>query len=148
MSLRIQIIIGVATLIFFLYIINMVRIRRVELKYALIWYLICIVLLLLDIFPETLDWLTAVLGIDMPIHMLFFLGIAFILLFLYAVTLVITNENRRTKRLIQEVGLLNHRVKELEQILKEAGYDVKAPVTHSADAGPEHEIYVSGKEEK
>ena len=110
MSVRMQVMIAIASVFVILYIGNMVRTRRLELKYALIWFLVCILLLIFDLSPGLLTGLTNLLGITLPINMLFFLGFVFVLMINFSQTIVITNLTRRTKRLTQEVGILHRRI--------------------------------------
>ena len=91
-------------------------------KYALIWFLVGVLLLIFDLAPGILDFLTDLLGITLPINMLFFLGIAFILMIMFSQTIVISNLTRKTKRLTQEIGMLNRRIDDLiEEREKEKG---------------------------
>ena len=53
MSLRLQVVIAIGAIAAILWIGNLVRIRRLELKYALIWFLVGILLL---IFDDTSTW--------------------------------------------------------------------------------------------
>lgn len=110
MSVRMQVMIAIASVFVILYIGNMVRTRRLELKYALIWFLVCILLLIFDLSPGLLTGLTNLLGITLPINMLFFLGFVFVLMINFSQTIVISNLTRRTKRLTQEVGILHRRI--------------------------------------
>ena len=110
MTLRLQLIVAVAVIVALFYIGNLVRIRRLELKYALIWFLVGVLLLIFDLAPGILDFLTDLLGITLPINMLFFLGIAFILMIMFSQTIVISNLTRNTKRLTQAIGMLNRRI--------------------------------------
>jgi hypothetical protein len=110
MSLKVQIVVAVIAIAALLYIGNLVRIRRLELKYALIWFLVGILLLIFDLSPGLLTWLTTLLGITLPINMLFFLGFGFVLMIIFSQTIVISNLTRRTKRLTQEVALLHRRI--------------------------------------
>ena len=110
MSVRMQVMIAIASVFVILYIGNMVRTRRLELKYALIWFLVCILLLIFDLSPGLLTGLTSLLGITLPINMLFFLGFVFVLMINFSQTIVISNLTRRTKRLTQEVGILHRRI--------------------------------------
>ena len=142
MSPRIQIIIGIATVIAFFYIGNKVRTRVIELKYALVWFVLAIVLFIIDLLPGVLERAARLLGVTLPINMLSLLGFAFVLIILYSFTIVLTNENRRTKRLTQEIGLLSHRVEELERVLKEAGIEVHSPDIVTADPRPKHRVMI------
>ena len=143
MNFRLQIIIAIADIAAFFYIGNKVRTRVIELKYALVWFLLAIVLLIMDLAPNLLEAAAGLMGVTLPINMLTLLGFAFVLIILYSFTIVLTNENRRTKRLTQEIALLNKRVEELEKKLKENGIEVEPPVSGTADLRPEHKVSVS-----
>ena len=119
MTLKLQIVIAAIDIIALLYIGNMVRKRRLELKYALVWFLVAVLLLIFDIFPRLLNGLTSLMGIALPINMLFFLGFGFILMIIFSQTIVISNLTRKDKRLTQEVALLNKRVDELMEAKEE-----------------------------
>ncbi|MCR5099077.1 MAG: DUF2304 domain-containing protein [Lachnospiraceae bacterium] len=142
MSFRLQIIIAIATAIAFFYIGNKVRTRVIELKYALVWFLLAIVLLIMDLAPNLMEQAAHLMGVTLPINMLTLLGFGFVLIILYSFTLVLTNENRRTKRLTQEVALLNKRLEILEEKLAEAGIEVESPISGTADPRPQHDIEI------
>lgn len=114
MSLRLQVVIAIGAIAAILWIGNLVRIRRLELKYALIWFLVGILLLIFDLFPGLLQVMTQALGITLPINMLTFLGLLFVLMILFSQTIVISNLTRKCQRLTQEVGLLYKKVDELK----------------------------------
>jgi len=114
MSLRLQVVIAIGAIAAILCIGNLVRIRRLELKYALIWFLVGILLLIFDLFPGLLQVMTQALGITLPINMLTFLGLLFVLMILFSQTIVISNLTRKCQRLTQEVGLLYKKVDDLK----------------------------------
>ncbi len=142
MNPRLQIIIAIATIIAFFYIANKVRTRVIELKYALVWFLLALVMLVMDLFPDLLEKAASALGVTLPINMLTLLGFAFVLMIMYSFTIVLTNENRRTKRLTQELALLEKRVKELEKAIADSGMEIDVPDTGTADPRPGHEIEI------
>ena len=142
MMYRLQLIIAVATLIALFYVGHKVKNRVIELKYALVWFFVAILFLIIDLFPGVLNSVSAFLGISLPINMLMLFGFGFILLILYTFTVVITNQDRRIKRLIQEVSLLNYRTEELEKALKKEKIKVKKIKTRTADEGPEHKVRI------
>ena len=145
MSPRVQILIAAATMVAFVYIGNKVRTRVIELKYALVWFFLAIILLVMDLAPNLMERAAGFLGVALPINMLTLFGFAFVLIILYSFTIVLTNENRRTKRLTQEVALLELRVERLEKALEETGAKVDPPVVVSADVRPEHEIKIENR---
>ena len=114
MSLKLQVVIAIGAIAAILCIGNLVRIRRLELKYALIWFLVGILLLIFDLFPGLLQVMTQALGITLPINMLTFLGLLFVLMIIFSQTIVISNLTRKCQRLTQEVGLLYKKVDDLK----------------------------------
>ena len=74
MNIRIQVIIAVLIVIVLCVIINMIRKKSLELRYALAWLFVGSGVLILDLFPGLMAWLAKLLGIASPINMLFFLG--------------------------------------------------------------------------
>lgn len=115
MSLRLQIIVGVLLAASLLVIGNMVRKRRLELKYALIWFLVGGVVLVFDIFPQMLSSLSGLMGVELPINMLFFMGFVFSLLIIFALTVSVSNLSERVKRMAQEMALLEEELDKREK---------------------------------
>ena len=142
MNYRLQIIIAIADIAAFIYIGNKVRTRVIELKYALVWFLLAIVLLIMDLAPNLLEAAAGLMGVTLPINMLTLLGFGFVLIILYSFTIVLTNENRRTKRLTQEIALLNKRVEEMEKALATLGVEIKTPESGTADLRPYHKVVI------
>lgn len=114
MSLKLQVVIAIGAIAAILCIGNLVRIRRLELKYALIWFLVGILLLIFDLFPGLLPVMSQALGITLPINMLTFLGLLFVLMIIFSQTIIISNLTRKCQRLTQEVGLLYKKVDDLK----------------------------------
>lgn len=113
MSIEIQVIIIVLAGLGILYIGNLVRVRRLELKYALVWFLVGVLVIIFTANKHWLQDLSNFLGIELPINMLFFVGFLFVLMIIFTQTIVISNLTRRVKRLTQEVGILNKRIDDM-----------------------------------
>ena len=120
MTLELQILVAILAIFAFVYITRLLRTRRLELKYVLLWYLVLIMLLILDLVPGALNGLTALLDFQLPVNMLFFAGFIFVLLILFSHTVILSELSKRNERLTQMVGLLDQRVTELEKRLGEA----------------------------
>ncbi|MBR1572225.1 MAG: DUF2304 domain-containing protein [Lachnospiraceae bacterium] len=110
MSGTIQQVVGIFCIFAILYIGNLVRVKRLELKYALVWFAVGVMLLIFDLAPGVMEWLADILGIALPINMLFFLGFGFVLIIILTQTVVISNLTRKTKKLTQEVAILHRRI--------------------------------------
>lgn len=119
MTLELQIIVAILAIFACVYITRLLRTKRIELKYVLLWYLVLIMLLILDLVPGALNGLTALLDFQLPVNMMFFAGFIFVLLILFSHTVILSELSKRNERLTQMVGLLDQRVTELEKRLGE-----------------------------
>jgi len=106
MSLMAQVIsIGVS--VFFLCIVfELTRRERLKEKYALLWIIIGIVILLLAIFKKLVFFIASFMGIKTPIIAIIFIGIFFILLINLHFSLVVSNLSEQVKKVTQKLALL------------------------------------------
>ena len=105
MTLQAQIIIIAFLVIVLLYILNMIRKRQLELKYVLTWLACVIVLLILTCFPDLMDGLSNLLGIQSPVNMIFFLGFVFSLMIIFSLTVALSRTTAKIRRIAQEIAL-------------------------------------------
>ena len=114
MELKIQIIVSIVIIVALCVIVNMIRKKALELKYALIWLGVGASILMLNIFPNIMEWLTKLMGIQLPVNMLFFLGFCFSLIILFSLTVVVSRMSIRIKELSQEIALYHYQNEKLE----------------------------------
>lgn len=112
MSLRIQIVIAIVLILALVGIANMVRKETLDLRFALSWLAVGVIVLILDIFPGIMDWLVHLLGIQLPVNMLFFFGFCFTLMLVFTLTLKVSRQSEQLKHLTQEMALLEKKIKE------------------------------------
>lgn len=105
MSVRLQVIIAIIIIIALCVIINMIRAKRLELRYALAWLVVGVGTLILDCFPNLMIWISTKLGIASPVNMLFFLGFCFSLVIIFILTVSVSRTSIRMKQLAQELAL-------------------------------------------
>lgn len=98
----------------FLLTLYWVRSRDLREKYAVVWMLMATVLLLAGIFPDAIKALAQLARLSYPAAILF-LALTVIYLFSFSVSISLTRQYRRALRLTQTVGLLEQRVRELEE---------------------------------
>lgn len=110
--MKIQIIIAVFLILGLIGILNAVKKHELDIKYALSWMFCMICMLIVDIFPKILVRLSELVGIDLPINMVLFLGICFSLLLIFIQTVTISNLSEKTKKLTQELALLEKKMME------------------------------------
>jgi hypothetical protein len=115
MELRLQIFIALVIVVTFLMIANMVRKKLIDLRYALKWLLLCVVVLVLDIFPEILNWFAVALGVSLPSNMVFMVAIFLLVVTVYSLTASVSRLSTKTKRLTQELALLRDEVEKMKE---------------------------------
>lgn len=118
MTLKLQIVIGFAILVVFGILINMIRRRSLELKYAMSWMLVLLALFVFDCAPRLLIVVSDFLGIYAPVNMIFFLGFCFSLLIIFSLTVALSRLSNSVRTLDQIVALNEKRLEELEQELE------------------------------
>lgn len=118
MTVKLQIVIGLAILVVFGVLVNMIRRRSLELKYALSWMLVLCALLVFDCAPVLLTVVSNFLGIYAPVNMIFFLGFCFSLVIIFSLTVALSRLSNSIRTLDQMVALNEKRLQELEQELE------------------------------
>lgn len=126
MTLKLQLIIGAFLVIALIAIVNMIRQRKLELKYALSWLIAIAFVLILDCFPALLAKLSGFLGIWAPVNMIFFLGFCFSLMIIFILTVTLSRMSERVRKLAQAVALNEEKIEGLLQGQKDGEKDAKA----------------------
>lgn len=104
-----------AVLCYFIIILYFLKKRALNLKYTLLWLLAGVVMGVLVIFPELLVVVIHLFGIEDNMNGLFIICIAFILMILMALTSIVSRQNTKIRQLVQEIGILDKRIRELEE---------------------------------
>lgn len=110
MSPKLQIIIGAIIILALIYIAHTIKKNAIDIKYALIWFAVGIILLVFDIFPGLLEMVTKIMGIELPVNMLFFMGFCLAILIIFMLSVYISKLMDQVKRLTQEIALINEKI--------------------------------------
>ncbi len=111
-TLRVTLIIAV--ICYFIIILYFLKQRALNLKYTLLWLLAGAVMGLLVICPELLVRIIHIFGIEDNMNGLFIICIAFMIMILMALTSIASRQNMKIRLLVQEIGILDKRIRELE----------------------------------
>lgn len=88
--------------------------RQLREKYAVLWLVLGVVLLVLGLFPELLRAATAFLGVQLPVNLLFATSIAVLLGVALHLSWELSLSESESRRLAEEVAILGARVDALE----------------------------------
>lgn len=105
MSVRLKIIMVVLLVLAMAIIVNLIRKRKLELKYALVWMLLIAGLALLVLIPGLLEGLAALLGIYSVMNLVFFVGFVFSLLLIFSLTMSLSRNSERVRKIAQKIAL-------------------------------------------
>ncbi|MDY0830360.1 DUF2304 domain-containing protein [Microbacterium sp. BG28] len=79
--------------------------RRLREKYAVLWLVIGVVVLVLGIFPQLLLWLTSALGVQLPANLLFALAIVLLLGVALHLSWELSQAEEEIRRLAEEAAI-------------------------------------------
>ena len=110
----------VAALITFVFVFSMLRRGLLREKYAVLWLGFSGLALFFALFPAALYWLTAILGIQTPANLLFFVTVMLLVLVSVQLSYELSRHEARIRRLAEESALL---ARELEVLRRERDED-------------------------
>ena len=105
---------AIASLVLLIAVLELVRRRRLREKYALLWLLTAIVLLVLSLWRGAVTSIATTLGVSYGPTVLFAVGALFVLVVLLHYSTVISALTDRTVTLAQRVAILEQRIQALE----------------------------------
>ena len=124
------------SLILLIFIIELVRRKKLREEYSWLWLLTGAVILILALWYDLLQGITHLIGAGLPTSTLFFLGLVFLILIAIQFSVKVSGLNNQVKNLAQENGLLKNRIEELEE------------EKNSTDRNKKRRTYNGEKEEK
>ena len=104
----------VAVICYFVLILYYLKKRMLELKYTLIWLFAGVVMGVMIFFPELLVVFVKMLGIESNMNGLYVLCFAFTIAILMTLTSIVSRQTMKIKILIQELSMMEKRIRELE----------------------------------
>ena len=105
MSIRLKCVIIAVLILGLLKILGLIKKNKLELKYALSWLFLELGILIITLIPNLLNVISKVLGIYNEINMLFFLGFVFIILVIFSLTMSLSRNSERVRKMAQEIAL-------------------------------------------
>lgn len=100
---------------YFILILIFLKRKSLELKYTLLWLFAGVFMGIMILFPKCLGYLTRLLGIQSTMNGLYIVCIGFIIIILMALTSIVSKQTRKIRILVQEIAMLEKRVRELEE---------------------------------
>jgi hypothetical protein len=120
MEIRLQIVAITGAVALLLLVLEMVRRRALMERYALLWLLCSLLILVLAVWSNALEVIAHQLGIVSAPNALFFVALGFVLLLLLHFSAAMSRHADQAKVLAQRQAILENRVRELERARTDA----------------------------
>jgi len=102
----------VIALLFMTYMVIEIRKQKLSIKESFWWMMSSLLMLILAIFPYSINWLADIFGIEYPPSLLFVFCIVFLLFINFKNSKRISEQQMKIVDLAQNVSLLKERIKE------------------------------------
>ncbi len=122
---RIQVLLVVFTIALFLLVLELVRRRRLLERYALLWLLSTLVLVVLAVWRGLLESVARAVGVYYAPSALFVVAFLFVLALLLNFSLVVSRLTDQNKLLAQHTGLLHEELERLSDRVEELSGDTE-----------------------
>ena len=96
-------------------VIEMLRRRQLRERHAMWWLLAGISALLISVFPQILDWVSTLLGFEVPINLVFFSSLFILFLVGLQHSAELTKLESHNRALVERVVLLEMRIDSIEK---------------------------------
>lgn len=111
---RLTLMLIVAIVIYYVIILSLLKHKKLNMKYTLLWLLTGLIMLILVLFPQIMVKFISLVGITSLMNGLFITMIAFLIMLVMSLTSIASRQAQRITKLIQTQALLEKRVRELE----------------------------------
>lgn len=109
-----QVTLSIAVICYFIIILYYLKRKMLELKYTLIWLVAGVVMVIMIYFPELTVWFVHLIGMQDNMNGLYIICLAFMMMILMTLTSIASRQQLKIRILIQEISMLEKRVRELE----------------------------------
>ncbi len=119
MTLRQQVFALVLSIGLLIFIVEMVRRRKLREEYSWLWILVAAAILVLSVWFGLLEWLTHLIGAVVPASTLFMFGIFFLIVINIYFSMKVSTLTTQVKNQAQKLALMDCYIRELQDGRKE-----------------------------
>jgi len=125
--------VGTVLAVFFLILVLwMLLTRRLREKYAVMWLVIGVAVLIVGLFPQTLYWLTSAFGVQLPANLLFAAAVVLLLGVSLHLSWELSQAEEEIRRLAEEASISRAELSALEQRVAH----LELPASRDVGTGP------------
>jgi hypothetical protein len=109
----------VGSIMVLLGIVELLRRRQLGEKYAVLWLVVGILLLIFTVFPGLLTGIASGLGVAVPTNLMFFVGILFLVGVVLHLSWEVSRLENETRKLAEDQAILRLEVEQLQRDRRE-----------------------------
>lgn len=114
MPLQLRIIAVILSVLFFIYVIQLIKKDKAEIRHMLKWFILGLIILFGSLFPRTGSHIAHFLGINTLTSLALFILVGLLLIISLKYQMSLISAEKQIKNLVQELSLVKKRVKEIE----------------------------------
>lgn len=96
-------------------VLELLRRRSLRERHALWWLFAGVLALVVGVFPSTLVWAASLVGVEVPVNLIFFVSIGILFFVCLQHSAEVTTLESKTRALAERAALLELRIHELEE---------------------------------
>ena len=100
------------SIIFIIFIVNLVRKKKLDEKFSILWLIASMIILIIAIFPSIIKLIAQKLNVAYPSILMLLFAIIVLGTYIVHITTVITKQNKMIVKLTQELGILKEEIQE------------------------------------
>lgn len=105
MSITLRIFLVVMAILSMVYIVWRIRHSKMQIEYAIFWIILAIIGIIMSAIPETVYWMTNILGVQSPANLVYLFIIAVLLLKVFMMTIELSSLESKVKDLVQQIAI-------------------------------------------
>lgn len=114
MSISLKIFLFIVVVLFLLIIFSLLKKGTLKIKYSIMCIFMSLALVIVFIFNKSIEKISMFFGFENTSNFIFFIAILFILLIIVSLSSTISNQSEKIKTLSQKLGILEERVRKVE----------------------------------
>ena len=103
------------SIIFILFILNLVIKNKLDEKYSILWLLFSFIILIISIFPSIIEYIATLFGVYYAPALMLLFSILVIGAYIIHIIIIITKQNKMIIKLTQEVALLKDKIVQISK---------------------------------
>jgi len=116
------------------FLLYLMRSKRLREKYAMIWLVVLVIIIVLGAFPSVLFTIAGAVGVETPTNLLFAASLVVLLMVCIQLSTEISQLEEETRTIAEELALLGLKVEQLSQV---TGRDAVLPGSQGSSTGDE-----------